>query len=110
MLRASSHHTGRPANLHSLTSAAVDPLVPAGRELLAFADAAVLRDTHEMAAARDALRRTAGDAAVIRAAALAANFQMMNRLLDTIGVRVRRAGLDLAHELGLAVPPHLLPR
>lgn len=87
-----------------------DSLLPAGSELLAFADAAVLRDGHEMPDARTALLRTAGEAAVIRAAAVAGNFQMMNRLLDAIGVRVRRSGMALADELGLSVPEHLLPQ
>lgn len=87
-----------------------DSLLPAGSELLAFADAAVLRDGHEMPDARTALLRTAGEAAVIRAAAVAGNFQMMNRLLDAIGVRVRRSGMAFADELGLSVPEHLLPQ
>ncbi|MDH3299979.1 MAG: hypothetical protein OES24_05680 [Acidimicrobiia bacterium] len=86
-----------------------DSLLPAGFELTAFTDAAVLRDGHEMPGARTALRNAAGEAAVIRAAAVAGNFQMMNRLLDAIGVRVRRGGMALADELGLTVPDHLRP-
>jgi len=34
---------------------------------------------------------------------------MMNRLLDTLGVKVDRKGLALAEELDLDVPEHLLP-
>lgn len=88
----------------------IDSLLPAGSELAAFTDAAVLRDGHEMREARIALRSAAGEAAVIRAAAVAGNFQMMNRLLDAIGVSVRRSGMALADELGLTVPDHLSPR
>lgn len=88
----------------------IDSRLPAGSELVAFTDAAVLRDGHEMPEARTALRRAAGEAAVIRAAAVAGNFQMMNRLLDAIGVPVRRSGMRLADELGLTVPDHLSPR
>lgn len=110
MLRASSTRTHRPVDLRALVDPARDPLLPAGRELLAFTDAAVLRDPHEMPAARDALLRAAGEAAVIRAAACAGNFEMMNRLLDAIGVPVSTGGMALAADLGLAVPDHLHPR
>ncbi len=49
------------------------------------------------------------DAGVIRAAACAGNFEMMNRLLDAIGVPVSDAGITLADGLGLVVPLHLRP-
>ncbi len=110
MLRASADETGRSHNLGALVDPVADPLLPAGRELLAFTDAAVLGDVEEMDAARSALLAAAGESAVVRAAAVAGNFQMMNRLLDAVGVRVARSGLDLAAELGLSVPVHLQPR
>lgn len=109
MLRASSRHTGRPADLRAIVNPFTDPLVPAGRELLAFTDAAVLGDADEMPIAREALVRGAGQAATIRAAAVAGNFQMMNRLLDALGVRVGPSALRLADELDIAVPHHLHP-
>lgn len=40
---------------------------------------------------------------------VAANFEMMNRLLDAIGVPVMAATADLATEMGLAIPDHLQP-
>lgn len=110
MLRASAEQTGRTHDLRAVVDPLSDSLLPAGAELSAFTDAAVLRDGHEMPMARKALVATAGEAAVLRAAAVAGNFQMMNRLLDAIGVRVRRPGMVLASELGLVVPPHLRPR
>jgi hypothetical protein len=109
MLRASAEKTGRPADLRAVVDPMRDPLLPAGPQLLAFADAAVLRDADEMPVARRALLDAAGPEAVVRAAGCAGNFQMMNRLLDAIGVRVRRQGMDLAAELGLQVPRHLHP-
>ncbi len=110
MLRASADKTGRIHDLRAVVDPMADSLLPAGPELSAFTDAAVLRDDHEMPAARMALMEVAGEAAVIRAAAVAGNFQMMNRLLDAIGVRVHRGGMALADELGLTVPVHLQPR
>ncbi|MGF1599188.1 MAG: hypothetical protein ACFCVK_20115 [Acidimicrobiales bacterium] len=109
MLRASSNHTDRPVDLRAIVDVTLDPALPAGRELLAFTDAAVLGDAEEMPGARRALLDTAGPAAVIRAAAVAGNFQMMNRLLHVLGVRVRRSGMALADDLGVQVPPHLHP-
>ncbi len=109
MLRASGKRTQRPVDLGSIVDITTDPLLPAGRELLAFTDAAVLRDDDEMPVAREALRQLVGDAGVVRAAACAGNFEMMNRLLDAIGVPVSEAGIALADGLGLVVPRHLRP-
>ncbi|MDH4278332.1 MAG: hypothetical protein OEW83_09650 [Acidimicrobiia bacterium] len=106
----SAERTDRTHDLRAIVDPMADPLLPAGAELTAFTDAAVLRDAHEMPSARTALLDAAGEAAVIRAAAVAGNFQMMNRLLDAIGVRVHRGGMTIAAQLGLTVPPHLLPR
>ncbi|MCP4960270.1 MAG: hypothetical protein GY925_13510 [Actinomycetia bacterium] len=84
-----------------------DPLLAAGPELLAFTDAAILHDPDEMPEARLELAASAGPDAVVRAAAVAGNFQMMNRLLDGIGVKISRHAMTLANELGLTVPAHL---
>ncbi len=107
MLRASGEKTGRPSDLTAIVDPVRDSLLPAGGELLAFADAAVLRDGDEMPVARRKLLDAAGPAAVVRAAAVAGNFEMMNRLLDAVGVAVRGGQLRLADELGLRVPDHL---
>ena len=110
MLRASGQSTDRANDLRAVVDPMRDPLVPAGPELLAFTDAAVLRDDEELPLARQALLDRAGPAAVVRAAAVAGNFEMMNRLLDAVGVAVNRRQADLAAELGLRVPDHLRPR
>lgn len=110
MLRVSAEHTNRSHDLRAVVDPMADSLLPAGSELSAFTDAAVLRDAHEMREARLKLMAVAGEAAVIRAAAVAGNFQMMNRVLDAVGVRVHRRGMRLADELGLSVPVHLQSR
>ncbi len=109
MLRVSGKRTDRPVDLRAIIDPFADPLLAGGRELLAFADAAVLRDADEMPGAREALRRVTGDDGVVRAAGCAGNFEMMNRLLDAIGVRVNEPGMGLATELGIDVPDHLRP-
>lgn len=110
MLRASSQRTDRPTELRAIVDPVSDSLLPAGAGLLAFTDAAVLRDADEMSLARQRLGDQAGPEAVVRAAAVAGNFEMMNRLLDAVGVPVSSPGMALADELGLRVPDHLRAR
>jgi hypothetical protein len=50
------------------------------------------------------LTRAAGPAAVVRAAAVAGNFQMMNRLVDATGVPVGASMWEIADELGIRPP------
>ncbi len=109
MLRASAIHTNRSFSLEAIVDPAIDPHLTWGRELLAFTDGAVGRDQETMASARAALAAAGGRDAVVRAAACVGNFQMMNRLLDALGVRVDRKGVALAQKLGIDVPEHLLP-
>ncbi|MDH3293879.1 MAG: hypothetical protein OER95_06110 [Acidimicrobiia bacterium] len=105
----SARRTGRTIDLRAIVDPSVDSGLAAGGELLAFTDAAIDQDAGSMAEARRRLVETAGEEAALRAAAVAGNFQMMNRLLDAIGVRVRRSSMKLAEELGLSVPDHLHP-
>ena len=100
MLRASSQAAGAPFDLRGVADVTVDPRVAAGRELVAFTDAAVLHDVDEIGAARDALIAAAGP----DAAARAANFSMMNRLLDGIGVGPHPSMLPIGDELGVHPP------
>ncbi len=109
MLRVSARKTDRQAELRSIVNRSVDSQLPSGGELLDFVDAAIARDTVQMTSARARLVEAAGQEATIRAATVCGNFQMMNRLLDAIGVRTSKAGMMLADELGLTVPEHLHP-
>lgn len=86
MLRVSSQHLDRAADLGALSDASVDPVTPSGRQLMAFADAVVLGDDLELPQATERLVAAVGPSGAGRAAAIAANFQMMNRMLDAIGV------------------------
>lgn len=81
-----------------------DPLLPAGSELRDLTDAAVLRDPYERDLALPALVAAAGEPAAARAAAVAGNFEMMNRLLDGIGVGPGGMA-SIAGELGVTYPP-----
>ena len=106
MLRASSQHQGLSLDLRAISDPTRDSGVPFGSELLAAADAAVLRDDHEIGQARDELVRAMGPAAAVRAFAVAGNFEMMNRLLDGQGVLPGVAGRSIGDEIGYPFVDH----
>ena len=85
MLSLSVQTTGRRWEPRSLTDTDVDPLLEGGREITGFVDAVHGGD---IAAARDAVAAALGEAAVVDAAAVIGNFNMMNRLADATGVPV----------------------
>jgi hypothetical protein len=109
MLRVSGRQTDRPIDLRAVIDPACGSGLDAGHLLLAFAEAAVSRDHQAITDTRAALLEAVGEAATVRAAAVTGTFEMMNRLLDAVGVRLRGHGLRLAEELGLDVPDHLVP-
>ncbi len=110
MLRESARHLEIEPDIGAVLRSTTDPRVPLGREILAFVDAAVLGDDHELPVARAELLDRSDRAAVVAVAAVAANFQMMNRLLDATGAPVRGRHSELADELGVVVPVHLRER
>ncbi len=90
-------------NLKAVSDTSLDPNIPFGKELLAFADALVGNDTELLDQARSALQDTAGTDAATRAPMVMGNFEMMNRVLDATGVPVPISMGAISEELGL--PP-----
>ncbi len=88
MLSWSSNENGTPADLAAITTGESDGGQPHGVELLAFAAAIVGSDDDALAAARDRLTAVAGEAFMIDAAAVAANFEMMTRVADGTGAKL----------------------
>lgn len=82
MLSWSGREQGIGVDLPALTVG-----VPHARELTEFAQAAVSpsADTAALAAARDRLTEAMGGAAMVDAAAVVANFEMMTRLAECTG-------------------------
>lgn len=108
MLRASITSQGGTLDPRPIVAGIGATGVTADAELMAFVDAVVLMDTDEFDDARSALEAAIGPAATDRAAMVAGNFSMMNRALDSIGAPVDAGYVDLATEMGLTVPSHLL--
>ena len=107
MLRENSNANDLPVNILAITDVSLDPLVPLGRELIAFVDSIVLMDFDELPIARQNLFDAAGPGAVTRAAAVCAGFEGTNRVVDAVGVPVNKRYYDIAGELRVTIPPHL---
>jgi alkylhydroperoxidase family enzyme len=100
MLRASAHATGQPIDLRAVTDRARNALLRDGTALLGFVTA-LIRDHTNLDDERAALSAAGGPSAVVRAAAVAGNFQMMNRLVDATGVPIGASLRAIATDLGL---------
>ncbi|MEM7284837.1 MAG: hypothetical protein AAF480_00665 [Actinomycetota bacterium] len=96
--------TEAEVDLTGIADPMVDPLLPAGRALLALTDAIVLRDEAERDAALDELVPMVGTAGAVRAAAVVGNFEMMNRNLDAMGIGPSTASAAIAPDLGVPWP------
>ena len=106
MLRGSSPHFGPAANIAGIGKVSIDVGVSHSAELIAATDAAVLRDELELSDARTQLVEAVGEAAAVKTFAVAGNFEMMNRLLDALGVGPMGPAVALAGELGVEIPNH----
>jgi len=89
MLSWSATTTGRTIDLRAVADPTRDPGLPGGRELLALAEAAVTGE--HVLEARERLLAALGPAATVDAAAVAGNFEMMNRIADGTGMPVGKA-------------------
>lgn len=109
MLRASLRQTDRELDARIIIDGCGACGVPAGDDIRALVDACVLRDFDEYPDARVRAELRLGRDTTDRLAMVAANFEMMNRLLDGIGAPVGAAHVGLAAEMGLTIPDHLQP-
>jgi hypothetical protein len=100
MLRASAQATGISIDLRAIGDRGSDSGRSDGAALLGFTDALVGRTT-DLAAARQRLIDELGVDAVAPAAAAAGNFEMMNRVVDAVGVSVPPSMWAIAPEIGL---------
>ena len=107
MLRASVEHHGGSFATSVVVAGCGDCGVAGADEILALTDAVVMRDNAEYPDARVRAELRFGRDGADRVAMVAANFQMMNRLLDAIGAPISTRLFPLAAEMGLTVPDHL---
>lgn len=107
MLRESARAQNQQVNVLAVTRPPLDPLLPMGSELIAFVDAIALLDFDELPQARSDLLSVGGPGAVTRAAAVCANFEGINRVVDAIGVPVNKRYDDIGDDLQVSIPAHL---
>jgi len=79
--------------------------IPFANELASFAEAIAQRDTPKIERTRNELAELAGDVVMVDAAAVAANFQRMVRIADSMGIPIDEKnvepGADIRQELEL---------
>ena len=108
MLRVSAQTTATEIDLQAINgdpqSAAVG--IEFGLELMMFAEAVATGSADALRSARRDLLAAAGDAVLVDAAGVAANFQRMVRIADATGIPVddmtTDLGQDVRRELGIA--------
>ncbi len=87
MLRESSRIDGNKIDLHVITSGTeTTGGVPAEKELIAFAEAALGDDGEAISSARESVKDACGEEAMVDAAGVIANFQRMVRIADGTGI------------------------
>jgi hypothetical protein len=99
MLSWSSNAAGTPADVVAVVDDARDAGLPYSAQLVAFAQAIGEWDDDLLADARSQLAAAAGNAFMVDAAAVAANFEMMTRVADGTGARFPAAGAERRQNL-----------
>lgn len=94
MLSWSASETSRYVEFRGLVDASVDPLPGhAGRALVAVGRAVVEREPNPVHAER--LAEEVGALGAVQAAGVAANFEIMNRVVDAVGLPLGRGNRRL---------------
>ena len=106
MLRASARATGDAVDLNAIVDEeAGDGGIPHGGLLKAFAEATLADGGTPLTGVRKRLRNALGDAALVDAAAVIANYSALDRVADATGIPLEPAKetgtADLRAELGI---------
>ena len=87
MLRESANRQNQPINTMGVADIGIDTGVDGAAEIIALTDAVVLADSDELEIARSALSSHLGVAGTVRVIAVAANFMMMNIIMNALGTQ-----------------------
>ena len=109
MLRWSAEATGRHVDITAVSDGSVDPLLAAGPQLAALGRLGSTTTRPDPSGA-EAVAAVLGERAAADAAAVAAAFEGLNRIVDGVGLPVSRASRrdhgDIIDALGLDRFPH----
>ena len=104
MLRASANASGTEVDLQAIAGSG-DGGIPHGGLLAGFAEAVLGEDEARLTATRKRLRKSLGDAALVDAAAVIANYSALDRVADATGIPLEAAKeaatVGLRAELGI---------
>ena len=105
MLRASAQNNDTDINIQGIAGDADSAAegIEFGRELMALAEAVARRDHEALPKIRQALIDVAGTEVLIDAAGVAANFQRMVRIADSIGIPYDNAESEMSKEIRSAL-------
>ena len=106
LLRASGEEAGETYDLSAIHGDGSDGGgVPAGVELIAFADALLGDDDAVLNRAREGLRRAVGDKGLVDAAGVAATFNAIDRIADATGIPLedKKAEISAGFRADLAI-------
>ena len=70
-----------------------------GEQLMKFAESVATRNAEDLKIARDELLEVAGELVLVDAAAVAANFQRMVRIADSVGIPVDNMDGDIGKQV-----------
>lgn len=110
MLRASAEANDDTVDMRGVGNGSIDSGVAGDGVLTALTDAAVLRDAVELEISRARCVERLGETTTVRALAVAGNFEMMNRLLDAIGVGPPQRLFGIGDEIGVPLPERFRSR
>lgn len=102
LLRDSAGLESLNLNLLGVKDIVQDSGVPSGHALIALTDAVVLHDDDELEIARTEVSEHLGVPGTVRAIAIAANFMMLNIVMETLGTPPEEFDSSLAKDLGLS--------
>jgi hypothetical protein len=94
MLRESSITFGYELDIRAIDDDRFDSGVPGGDVILPFVDAVMAGTESDQRSARNAIVDALGTEALVDAAAVFANFQMMNRVAEGTGIPVPGAAIE----------------
>ena len=101
MLRVSAKKNETDIDIHGIggDAASAERGIEFGAQLMQFAEAVAKRDQQTLPAARQNLLDAAGPEVLVDAAGVAANFQRMVRIADSIGIPYDNAESELSQQV-----------
>lgn len=100
MLRVSATQTDREIDIQIINGAESElPGLEFAAELAAFAEAVASMDEKRLKPARESLLANAGPSVLVDAAGVAANFQRMVRIADSMGIPVDSVDNEVSNQV-----------